>query len=142
MKTPRISAVILTTVALLGGFAFDVVPKAGAVPAPAASLETSEFVGIWKVQDGRQQTFYITLSADGSAASAWVEPQLASRGQTGTWKLVDGVATIIWDNGWRETISAKEDGGFTKRAFNPRASLDGEPTNESPAEKVDAIPAA
>ena len=128
--------------ALLGAFLVGVsemsIARAAVAPAAPAS-ETSAFAGSWKVTDAKERVFFIDLKADGTAASRWQDAAETRRNQTGTWKLVDGAAVINWDNGWRETISAAG-AGFVKKAYAPKLTLEGEPSNQTPAEKVDAAP--
>lgn len=114
-----------------------------AAPAPAAVVQPAaeaDYLGIWKVQDGKQREFFIELKAGGVAASRWAAAAEQRRNETGTWKLVGGAAHIIWGNGWREVISRTGE-GFVKKAYAPSLSLEGAPSNQSPAAKVDAIPA-
>ena len=108
---------------------------------PAAAAVKSEFIGIWKVQDSKSRAFYITLTEDGKAASSWTSAEDQRRNKTGTWVAEQGKVVVTWDNGWREVIEASAE-SFVKKAFSPRAQLTDEPTNTSPASKVDAIPAS
>lgn len=131
----------LLVAAVLGSFAVSSArAEEAATAAPAAASVKSEFSGIWKVQDSKSRDFYITLSADGKAASSWTAAADLRRNQTGSWTAEAGKAVVTWDNGWREVIEASA-GTFVKKAFSPRAQLTDEPTNTSPAVKVDAIPA-
>jgi hypothetical protein len=102
---------------------------------------TSDFVGIWKVKDGREKTFFITLTADGKAQSFWESPQDRRRNAFGTWKQNGDAAQITWGNGWRETIR-KDGSGYSKQAYSREQTDADQPINTSTAEKVDAIPGA
>lgn len=102
----------------------------------AAAQAQSEYVGSWKVQDGKGREFVIELGADGQAASKWAAAEEQRRNETGTWKDVDGAAQITWANGWREVIS-KSGEGYVKKAYAPKLTLDGAPSNESPATKIE-----
>lgn len=112
-------------------------PSPAAVAQPAAE---ADYIGIWKVQDGKAREFFIELKAGGVAASKWAAVAEQRRNEAGTWKLVGGAAHIIWGNGWREVLSRTGE-GFVKKAYAPALSLEGTPSNQSPAVKVDAIPA-
>ncbi len=129
-------------VALLGSAAvLTARAEEAATAAPTAQSDNATFTGIWKVQDGKSRDFYITLSADGAATSTWTAAENQRRNQKGAWVMTDGSVVITWDNGWREMLSASE-GGFTKKAFAPKQTMESEPANVSPAVKVDAIPAS
>lgn len=112
--------------------------EAAAIAAPAVQSEKSEFVGIWKAQDGKGRDYYITIAADGSATSTWTATEDQRRNQTGVWKAVEGGVLVSWHNEWRDQLVAV-DSGFLKKAFAPKMKLEGEPANTSPAVKVDAI---
>ncbi len=124
--------------AILVGLAGAPTVRADAVSA-APAPEAATFAGTWKVADAKARVFFIDLKADGAAASRWQDPAESRRNQTGSWKLVEGAAVIVWDNGWRETIGASG-AGFVKRAFAPGLKLDGKPSNETPAERAAATP--
>ena len=124
--------------ALLVGMSEMTLARAAVVPAAPAS-EIATLVGTWKVTDSKERVFFIDLKADGTAASRWEDPAESRRNQTGTWKLVDGAAIIVWDNGWRETITASG-AGFVKKAYAPKLKLEGKPSNQSVAEKVEPAP--
>jgi hypothetical protein len=112
---------------------------APAVTAP--QVAATDYLGIWKVQDGKQREFFITLEAGGKASSRWAAAMDQKRNEVGTWKEVNGQAVVLWGNGWQEVI-AKSGEGYVKKAFAPKLTLDGAPSNEGPALKVDAIPAS
>lgn len=138
-KSSRFGSLLVA--ALLGSLTVSAVrAEEAAIAAPAAQSENSAFTGIWKVQDGKGRDFYITLSADGTAASSWIAVEDQRRNQKGTWALTDGKVVITWSNGWRETVVASE-GGFLKSAFAPKQAMEDKPANTSPAVKVEAIPA-
>lgn len=125
--------------AVLGAFLFGVVmtPIARATDEPASSASTeSTFVGKWKVQDGKERVFFIHVKAGGEATSEWEDAAESRRGQSGTWELLENKLVITWANGWREVISAG-DNGFVKKAYAPNWSLDKRPANEAAAEKVE-----
>lgn len=137
----------MKTISLIGLFVITAFVLAGSVPlradeaAPAASpqVANASYAGIWKVQDGKQREFYITLEAGGKALSRWAAADQQRRNEIGTWKEGNGQAVITWGNGWQEVI-AKSGEGYIKKAFAPKLALDGTPSNEGPAVRVDAIP--
>lgn len=103
-----------------------VLSAAGAAPGLAAG----EFEGVWKVTDSAGKPFEITLSAGGKAkANRPGDPM------NGTWTESGKGVVITWDTGWTTKI-LKEDGKYTKTAFEKGAGPDGKPTNTSAAEKV------
>jgi hypothetical protein len=95
-----------------------------------ASFAAGEFEGTWNVKDTAGKAFQITLAADGSAKA-----DREGEGMTGTWKQEGSAAVISWNTGWTTKIS-EQDGKFTKTAFKKGDSLNSEPTNSSPAEKM------
>jgi hypothetical protein len=95
-----------------------------------SGFAASDFEGIWKVQDTQGKAFKIKLSADGKAKA-----KREGEGMKGTWKEEDGTAVISWDSGWTTKIM-KDGDTYKKIAFEKGASLDGTPTNTSPAKKV------
>jgi hypothetical protein len=95
-----------------------------------AGFAASEFEGTWSVKDTAGKAFQITLATDGSAKA-----NREGEGMTGTWKQEGSAAVIKWNTGWTTRISEKG-GNYTKTAFKKGESLNGEPTNSSPAEKV------
>jgi hypothetical protein len=101
----------------------------------ANKLAASDFVGNWKVSDGDNIPFYITLNKDGSAVATWED------GRTGTWKIVNDKALVIWEDGWT-TVIYKSGTGYKKDSYAPGKSVSGVPTNTSSADKVTNIPAA
>lgn len=110
--------------------------KPGAANTPSQTttpVQQSDFVGNWKVADGDNVTFYITLNSDGTAISTWGD------GQSGTWKMAADKAHVTWSDGWVNVLY-KAGSNFKKNAFAPGAKLDGIPTNSSAAEKVSSIP--
>lgn len=144
MKTHRFGWIVLAVCCSLpAGFAVrgeEAAPPAA--PAPAVVVQPAaeaDYLGIWKVQDGKAREFFIELKAGGVAASKWAAAAEQNRNEVGTWKLVGGAAHIVWGNGWREVISRTGE-GFVKKAFAPALSLEGKPSNQSSAVKVDAIP--
>lgn len=118
------------------------IPAAPATPYVAPTvvpLQIKDFLGTWKVKDGRENVFMITLKDDGTAFSKWEDPALADRAETGQWSLRKGEALITWPNGWREIISF--DGtSYSKRAYGSTHKLDGRPSNRGSAEKIAATP--
>lgn len=124
--------------AVLMGATVASIARATEESASPASVE-STYVGMWKVKDSKERVFFIVIKAGGEAASKWEDEAEAKRGQHGTWKQLDDKVVVLWDNGWRETISATET-GFVKKAYAPKWTLEGKPSNESPAEKVESKP--
>lgn len=115
-------------VAPIAGFAADAVSQ--------ASVKNS-YVGTWKVTDSKGRVFFIEVKESGEASSRWEDPNEARRGRTGTWEAGADKVVIVWDNGWRDVIGPAQDGaGFVKRAFAPKLKIEGKPTNEAAAEKV------
>ncbi|HEX9882093.1 MAG TPA: hypothetical protein VGA65_06260 [Hyphomicrobium sp.] len=110
-----------TTIAVLAG-AFALAMTA------ATSFAASEFAGTWKVKDTSGAPFEIVLAADGTASA-----DRSGEGMSGTWTDEDGVAVIVWKDGWTTKI-AKDGDSYKKTAYEGDAS--GDPTNTSDAEKV------
>ena len=108
--------------------------------APAAPTDTASFVGHWKVQDGKGRDYFITLAADGTAASKWSAAEEQRRNQSGSWVATEGGVLITWNNGWRDAVVTQES-GFLKKAYAPKMKVGEEPANTSPALKVEALPA-
>ena len=90
------------------------------------------FIGKWEVGDGSNNTFYITLEADGNAKKTHGE-------EHGTWTLVDGEAHISWDDGWHDAIR-KVGSKFEKVAHEPGKSFDDTPSNVTAARNTDPKP--
>lgn len=112
--------------------------RAEKTSAPPAAEQTS-YVGTWKVRDGSNRVFFITIKPDGLAASRWEDPAESRRNQRGTWKRLDDGVVVLWENGWRETLTPGES-GVVKRAYAPKLTIGGKPSNESPAEPVAPAP--
>lgn len=125
-------------VAILAGAGLSSAARAEDSAAPAASEHTN-FLGTWKVKDGSDRVFFITIKPDGLATSRWEDPAEARRNQQGTWKALEGGVVILWANGWRETLTAGES-GVVKRAYAPKLTLGGHPSNETPAERASTTP--
>jgi hypothetical protein len=148
LATMKTLCTALSISALMASFVLaDTNPAAATAEAPAAPdvattavpLELKDFVGTWKVKDGRENVFFITLKDDGTASSKWEAADLSDRAESGQWTLRKGEAMVTWPNGWREIISF--DGkGYSKRAYGSTHKLDGKPSNVSGAEKVAATP--
>jgi hypothetical protein len=93
----------------------------------------AHFVGKWEVGEGNGGgRFFITLEADGTARKTLGSPH-------GTWTLVDGEARISWEDGWHDAIR-KVGTRHEKRAFEPGASFDGEPSNVTAARNTQPRP--
>ena len=97
--------------------------------AVGASL-AGDFAGTWNVTDTSGKEFQIVLSADGGASA-----DRSGHDMTGTWKASNGAAIITWNSGWTTKIE-KDGDGYKKSAFGKNVSLDGKPTNTSPASKA------
>jgi hypothetical protein len=90
----------------------------------ATAFAASEFEGVWTVKGMKDQTFDITLSADGKATST------IPKSLTGTWTEEGGAAVVKWDSGWITKI--KKDGDkYVKETVKP----DGSPGKPSEATK-------
>jgi hypothetical protein len=97
---------------------------------PVAGFAAADFAGTWNVKDTAGKTFQITLAPDGSAKA-----DREGEGMTGTWKEEGSAAVVTWNTGWTTKIT-EQGGSYTKTAFKKGESLDGKPTNSSPAEKA------
>ena len=99
------------------------------------SLESSDYVGAWKVTDTKGEPFFIQFDADGTAKSTW------GKGESGSWQLVDGSARVVWSTGWTDVLS-RDGQRYTKSAYRPGNSPPAAPTNTGPAERVAGLPHA
>jgi hypothetical protein len=77
----------------------------------ASGLAASGFVGKWKVQDSKGESFTIWLSDDGTAKG-----DRSGEGLSGTWKEEGNAAVITWDSDWTTKIT-KEGDTYKKTAF-------------------------
>lgn len=100
-----------------------------------AVLSGSAFAGDWAgkytTEDTKGNKMAITLSGDGIAVGS-------KHGKTldGTWTDDAGAAVISWTTGWTTKLS-KDGGTYIKSAYRPDTPLDGAPTHQGPAEKVE-----
>ncbi|MCA9043191.1 MAG: PQQ-binding-like beta-propeller repeat protein [Planctomycetaceae bacterium] len=96
---------------------------------PEPSL--ADFVGDWDI--GRNSTtgkavFVMSLRADGTARKSHVPSS------TGTWKVVNGEARVVWSEGWRDIIRRTGD-HYRKIAFEPGKDFDFPASNTDTAVK-------
>ena len=90
---------------------------------------TEEFIGKWDIGRSKgKPVFVMTLKADYTAMKSHVP------NATGTWKLVDGEARVIWSDGWRDIIR-KQGNRYQKIAFRPDTDFGSLPTNSESADK-------
>ena len=99
------------------------------------SLESSDYVGAWKVADTQGKPFYIQFDADGTAKNTW------GKGETGHWQLVDGSARVVWSSGWTDVLS-HDCQRYTKSGYRPGTAPPEGPADTGPAERVAGIPHA
>lgn len=93
------------------------------------SSQASEFVSVWKVDDGAGNTFFIVLHANGTAQKT------IDTTATGTWTSTADCAQIAWNDGWIDVI-AKDSTGYKKIAYSPGTPLTGTPNNTTVALKT------
>lgn len=91
----------------------------------------NEFVGDWDIgrnPDTGKATFVMSLRADMTARKSHVPDS------TGTWKVVNGEARVVWSEGWRDII--RRDGDrYRKIAFAPGKDFDSPESNTDTATK-------
>ncbi len=103
-------------------------------PEPMVDVEvaTNPFVGRWDIGRSSPEAkpaFVMTLNADFTARKSHVPSA------TGTWKLVDGEARVVWSDGWRDVIREQGD-GYRKIAFGPGRDFDDSPSNQDNAQRA------
>lgn len=104
-------------------------------PTPTPEAGEVSFVGSWTARDDGQQPFDLVLFANGQAVTNWTKGPARARGERGFWREIGGRAVVFFNDGWTDVIEAGPE-GFVHRGFSPGTSLDGEPTNQSPATRV------
>ena len=96
------------------------------------STAAKTFIGRWDIgrpKDVGKAAFVMTLNADFTARKSHVPKA------TGTWKLIDGEARVVWSDGWRDIIR-KEGDHFRKIAFGPGNDFDSTAANTDSADKL------
>jgi len=101
----------------------------------AGAAFAADWTGIWKLQSTKGLTYYITLTKDGRVRSTLEE------GFGGSWEEKDGKAYITFASGWKAILS-DGNGKITKAAFRPGRAFTDKHDSITPAERVDALPAA
>lgn len=89
------------------------------------------FIGHWDIgrpQNGGKPAFVMTLNSDFSARKSHVPAA------TGTWKLVNGEARVVWSDGWRDIIR-REGNRCLKIAFGVGSNFDSRPSNTQTAHR-------
>jgi hypothetical protein len=91
------------------------------------------FVGIWTVPSGGETTQYevtLALRSDGMAMKT-CDPF-----DSGTWRVSDGVATIVWADGWRSTLERADSEEWFYRVWRPGMPPTDMPTASGKVRKV------
>ena len=83
---------------------------------------------IGRPQNGGKPAFVMTLNSDFSARKSHVPAA------TGTWKLVNGEARVVWSDGWRDIIR-REGNRCLKIAFGVGSNFDSRPSNTQTAHR-------
>ena len=66
--------------------------------------------GAWKVVDAEGDSFIIQTKPDGTAKSTWGKGPNGFKGQTGTWRKIENIIQITWDDGSKYAVEATDTG--------------------------------
>jgi len=110
-------------------------PRPASVSA-RADLPEEQFLGAWSANDDQGQSFDMILFPNRQAVSTWTKGTAGAHGERGLWRSGPEGVTIFFHDGWTDRILIR-DGGFIHQGFSPDRPLDGKPTNESPATRVE-----
>ncbi|MFZ4681582.1 MAG: hypothetical protein ACOYMS_03690 [Terrimicrobiaceae bacterium] len=115
--------------------------QAPAPPSPAQMPQSGEsnpveFAGTWTTTDEQGQVFDLVLFPNGQTVTNWTKGTAGARGQRGLWRQENGKLIAQFDDGWTDVIQSV-DGAFVHRGFSPGVPLDGTPTNQAPARRLE-----
>jgi hypothetical protein len=111
--------------------------KAVATPAPSGKpVAKISYAGTWAVTDDQGQVFDIAVFSNGQAASNWTKGHAGARGERGFWRVENNRLFVFFQDGWTDVISGA-DGEFEHRGFEPGATLEGPPKNQSAAKRLE-----
>ena len=68
--------------------------------------------------------------------SNWTKGSSGAHGERGFWRLANNRLLVFFQDGWTDVIS-EADGSFKHQGFEPGATMDGPPKNESPATRLE-----
>ena len=66
--------------------------------------------GAWKVVDAEGDPFIIQTKPDGTAKSTWGKGPNGFKGQTGTWRKIEDIIQITWDDGSNYAVEPTDTG--------------------------------
>lgn len=99
-------------------------------------LPQADFLGAWTMNDDQGQSFDIVLFPNRQAVSTWTKGSSGAQGERGLWRSGPEGVTIFFHDGWTDRILLRE-GRFIHQGFSPERPLDGNPSNESPATRIE-----
>jgi len=110
-------------------------PVAAPVPQQKPATKIS-YVGTWSAADEQGQLFDIVVFPNGQAVSNWTKGPSGAHGERGFWRLENNRLLVFFQDGWTDVIS-ESDARFQHRGFEPGATVDGPPKNESAARRIE-----
>ncbi|MSR33860.1 MAG: hypothetical protein EXS12_03540 [Phycisphaerales bacterium] len=127
-----LALIAVSVMSLLMGACASPHPTSGTI---ATEITRDVAEGTWALTDSENALFNVNLLNDGVAISNWSKGPDGAKGESGTWKVEDGILLLNWTDGWLDVIQLGQI-GFEKYSYAPRANRQGPPTSFGQAVKV------
>lgn len=97
--------------------------------------ETPDYKGLWSAFDGQGNPYYFSIAPDKTAKTLFSSN--FSDVEVGVWREDGNRALMTYTSGWLDVLERNPDGdGILKVAYEPGASIAGEPSNKSLATRI------
>ncbi len=110
-------------------------PTPTPTPTPVVP-EMASFEGVWATVDKDGDPFDLVIFPNGQAVTNWTKGPPGAEGERGVWRREGNRLLVFYTDGWTDVLESV-DGQIRHRGYAPGVSLEGPPTNEAPAGRIE-----